>query len=137
MSRIILVSHNQLALGMKAAVEMIAGPRANLEAHGLMPGELPDAIITKLRQTITADQDVVILADIVGGSMCNAAMALLDLPNVRLVGGMNLALVLQLVLASPTDPVPLSKAIKNAKKDVREVVLELNADDDFFKPMAP
>lgn len=132
MTRIILVSHNQLAPGMKAAVEMIAGPQTNLEAHGLMPGEQPDAIIRAVRATITPDQDVLVLADIVGGSMCNAAMTLLDLPNVRLVGGMNLALALQVVLTPPADDAALAHAIAQAKDNLRPIVLEKAKDEEFF-----
>ena len=132
MTRIILVSHNQLAPGMKKAVEMIAGPQANLEAYGLMPGNQPDAIIAGIRKTITADQEVLILADIVGGSMCNAAMTLLDLPNVRLVSGMNLALVLQVVLTPPHDQAALNKAIASAKDNLRQIVLEKAQDEEFF-----
>ena len=130
MTRIILVSHNQLAPGMKAAVEMIAGPQANLEAYGLMPGDQP--IIHAIKATITADQDVLVLADIVGGSMCNAAMKLLNLPNVRLVGGMNLALVLQIVLAPPTDAAALAHVIDQAQASLHPVIIQQTSDDDFF-----
>ncbi|MCI1894363.1 MAG: PTS mannose transporter subunit IIA [Lactobacillus sp.] len=132
MTRIILVSHNQLAPGMKAAVEMIAGPQANLEAYGLMPGDQPETIIHAIKTTITADQDVLVLADIVGGSMCNAAMKLLNLPNVRLVGGMNLALVLQIVLAPPTDAAALAHVIDQAQASLHPVIIQQTSDDDFF-----
>lgn len=134
MTRIIFLSHNQLAAGMKAAVEMIAGPQTNLEAHGLMPGHKPDEIINALRKTITPDQNVIILADLVGGSMCNAAMALLNLPNVTLIGGMNLAMALQTVLTPPKNDEDIATMVAQAQANVQHVVLKkvVNNDGEAF-----
>ncbi|MCH4169920.1 MAG: PTS mannose transporter subunit IIA [Lactobacillus sp.] len=130
MTRIIFISHNQLAVGLKAAVEMIAGPQKQLEAHGLMPGEKPDDIIQQIRQTIQPEQQVLILADLVGGSMCNAAMALLDLPNVTLLGGMNLALALQVVLTPPQSDKEIEHVLDQAKTNLQHVVLKKVANND-------
>lgn len=134
MNRIILISHNRLAEGMKRAVEMIAGPQANLECLGLMPGEQPDALIDIFKQTIQPEQNIIILADIVGGSMCNAAMALLPLPNVRIIGGMNLALVLEVVLATPQTEAEIQHVIESASQNMHEVQLVANQEqeEDFF-----
>ncbi|GEK05615.1 PTS sugar transporter subunit IIA [Schleiferilactobacillus harbinensis] len=134
MTRIIFISHNKLAAGMKAAVEMIAGQQDNLEAYGLMPGQNPDEIISHLRTTITPDEHVLILADLVGGSMCNAAMALLNLPNVKLLGGMNLALALQVVLTPPKTDDEIDHMLDQAKTNLEHVVLKkvTNNDGDAF-----
>ncbi|KRL11383.1 PTS sugar transporter subunit IIA [Schleiferilactobacillus perolens] len=132
MTRIIFISHNKLAEGMQKAVEMIAGPQPHVESYGLMPGQRPDDIVAHIRQSIKADEQVLILADLVGGSMCNAAMTLLDLPNVQLIGGMNLALALQVVLTPPASADEINHVIKQAQTNVQHVILKKVKDDSFF-----
>ena len=47
------------------------------------------------------DSRILILADLLGGSVSNAVTRLALLPNVRLVNGMNLATVIGLYFATP------------------------------------
>lgn len=130
MTKILLISHNSLAKGLAKAVEMIAGPQENLAAYALMPGENPDDIVAGFAKDLPSDEPVLILADLVGGSMCNAAMALLKRPNVRLIGGMNMALVLQLVLNPDAN---LDHVIQSARDSLQEVRLTpVHAENDFF-----
>ncbi|WP_125580299.1 PTS sugar transporter subunit IIA [Lacticaseibacillus suibinensis] len=130
--KIILVSHNQLAAGMKHAVEMIAGTQPQLSAYGLMPGQKPDDVVAQIAKTLPAEEPVLILADLVGGSMCNACMALLVHANVQLIGGMNLALVLQLVLAQQFDQDSLQHIMQQAQQGIQEVKLQKVTEDDPF-----
>lgn len=130
MTKIILISHNKLAQGMRQAVEMIAGPQKNLTAYGLMVGQRPDDVIASFADQLPRDEQVLILADFVGGSMCNAAMALLQRPNVRLIGGMNMGLVLQLVLEPTAD---IDHVISSAREGLKEVKLaKVESDGNFF-----
>ena len=132
MVKIILVSHNQLATGMKHAVEMIAGAQPQLTAYGLMPGQKPDDIVAEIAMTLPEKEPVLILADLIGGSMCNACMSLLTRDNVRLIGGMNLALILQVVLATDFNDASLAHMIVNAQAGIKPVSLKKVADDDAF-----
>ncbi|GAF38728.1 PTS system, IIA component [Agrilactobacillus composti DSM 18527 = JCM 14202] len=129
MTRIIFISHNQLAAGLKAAVEMIAGPQKQLEAMASCPGKNQMTLFNRFAKR-SSEQQVLILADLVGGSMCNAAMALLDLPNVTLLGGMNLALALQVVLTPPQSDKEIEHVLDQAKTNLQHVILKKVANND-------
>lgn len=81
------------------------------------------------------DSHTLILADLFGGSMANAAVRLAAKPNVRLITGLNLALALQAVLEKPWTDDEINKLIGRARENVREVTIEPvtgNAEEDFF-----
>ncbi|GAF38698.1 PTS system, galactosamine-specific IIA component [Agrilactobacillus composti DSM 18527 = JCM 14202] len=111
--KIYFISHNNFAQGLKQAVEMIAGKQDNVTAFGLMPGGDPNAIIKTIEADITDADEVLILGDLEGGSVCNAAMRLTIKDNVTLVTGSNLTLALQVVLDS--DPTHLDHQIEQAR----------------------
>ena len=69
-----------------------------VKGYGVQEGENPDLLIQKIRQEIAPSEQVIILADIFGGSMCNSALRLLDMENVTLVAGMNLPLAMEIIL---------------------------------------
>lgn len=101
--RVVLVSHDGLAEGMLGAVHMICGEVEGLSALGLEP----DGSVAELSQKVraiaqeNADQQVIIIADLMGGSPCNnCVISLADLPclpNVRILAGMSLPLVLSVI----------------------------------------
>ena len=101
--RIFLVSHGKLAEGMANALGMLVGNVEDVSAMGLMPGESPADIAAAIEKTARENPEdrVLILADLLGGSVSNAVTRLALLPNVRLVNGMNLATVIGLYFAAP------------------------------------
>jgi mannose/fructose-specific phosphotransferase system component IIA len=125
-----LISHNEYASGIKKAVEMIAGPQENLKALCLMPGNHPDTVIETIERELTPNDEVVIMGDIAGGSMCNAAMRLSMLPNVVLVAGTNLPLALEVILAGATDQSTIQMIVENAKAGIKILTLDQDVSDD-------
>ena len=101
--RIFLVSHGKLAEGMANALGMLVGNVEDVSAMGLMPGESPADIAAAIEKTARENPEdrILILADLLGGSVSNAVTRLALLPNVRLVNGMNLAAVIGLYFAAP------------------------------------
>ncbi|MFC2674859.1 MAG: PTS sugar transporter subunit IIA [Lacticaseibacillus rhamnosus] len=133
--QIFFISHNKLAEGVLAAVQMIAGEQANVAAYGLMPGQNPEDKVDEIKARLDEDSHTLILADLFGGSMANAAVRLAAKPNVRLITGLNLALALQAVLEKPWTDDEINKLIGRARENVREVTIEPvtgNAEEDFF-----
>ncbi|MDD7280439.1 PTS sugar transporter subunit IIA [Floccifex sp.] len=100
MAKIIFASHGDLAKGMKNSVSMIAGSLADdVETYCLYPGENPTDYYQELRERVQECQDqVIILADIKGGSVHTALMPLTVFENVVLISGMNMAMALDVVL---------------------------------------
>ena len=92
--RIFLISHGRLAEGMANALGMLVGDIGELQTFGLMPGEAPETIASAIEQ-----DRVFVVADLLCGSVSNAATRLVQYPNVRMFNGMNLAFVTSLSFA--------------------------------------
>jgi len=77
MKYLILVSHGGLAEGLKTSLAMFAGDKMNqVIAVGLKEGKSIDDFAVEFRESIselTADDSVLVLADIVGGSPLTTA----------------------------------------------------------------
>lgn len=101
MRKIILISHGKLSEGMAYSAQMVAGKKDNLFYYGLMPGELVEDMMAKVRCQVEADPDnqYLIVSDVFGGSVCNGSVGLQDIPNIKLATGMNLLLVVQLLFS--------------------------------------
>ena len=106
MKYLILVSHGGLAEGLKTSLAMFAGDKMNqVIAVGLKEGKSVDDFAVDFRESIselTADDSVLVLADIVGGSPLTTAATVLEeakkLDGALILGGMNLTMALTAVV---------------------------------------
>lgn len=130
--RLILISHGDFAHGMKHALQMIIGEQEFIESHGLQEGGNPNLIMGELAQTISENETVIFLSDIIGGSMHNAAVPLVNNENVFLVGGSNLAVAIQIALMKPATAEDLDLQINESKAAFERIVIEPIEEDDFF-----
>ena len=140
MRHVILVSHGNLARGMADTISMIVGEVTNLSTFVLERDDM-DPISYQVRRELDgfdASDEVIICTDMVGSSVNNDMVGLLgDYPNVTLVSGMNLPLVITLVLdEGPATEDELddivaqaSEGIKNCSKVLR--VQEEDEEDDL------
>lgn len=102
MKYLLLVSHGGFAEGLKASLAMFAGDKMDqVIAVGLKDGKTVDDFAKDFRQAIsglTAEDSVVVLADIVGGSPLTTACSVLDevgkLDDAIVLGGMNLPMAI-------------------------------------------
>ncbi|MFW2490167.1 PTS fructose transporter subunit IIA [Clostridium chromiireducens] len=100
MVQIILVSHGNLAKGMKDTLDMIIGDVSMVEAFSSYRDE-----DVNTRESIEAiikenydKKDIYILTDILGGSVNTEIMSLINnYPKIHVLTGMNLPLVISLV----------------------------------------
>jgi mannose/fructose-specific phosphotransferase system component IIA len=132
--QVILISHNKLAEGILSAAKMIAGNEIEAKAFGLMPGENPQDKVNVIEKSINNDSKTLILADLFGGSMANAAIPLSVKDNVRLITGLNLALALQVILEHPWTDDEITKTINRAKENIQEVKVDIDdkSEESFF-----
>lgn len=100
MSKIVLASHGELALGMLNSVSMIVGDLANdIKAYSLYPGESPNDMFCKIeKEVISCDEQFFILCDIKGGSVHTTLSKLIVYPNVSVISGLNMNMVLDIML---------------------------------------
>ena len=102
MIHLTLASHGNLSKGMLESVAMIAGQEAvaNIATYCLQPGENPNDYVALIKSDIASSNDTyVFICDIKGGSVYNAVVSICDLPNVVILSGMNMNMVLAFVLA--------------------------------------
>ncbi len=101
MSELILISHGQLSVQLKATAEMIMGPQPNVSAVCLMPNEGPEDFRKKLETTLAGRKDVTVFADLLGGTPANIASRLLleGKADYALYAGMNLPMVISFINA--------------------------------------
>ena len=134
--KIILVSHGKLAKGRKDTVEMIAGQQENLEAYEAYEnGTSDDSFINDLKNSLASSKndDVIVVTDVLGGSVNNEATQLLkDHPNLTILTGMNLPLIITLVTTvnSGISDEKVSEAIDEGKKGVLSVNKLMTEEDD-------
>ena len=101
MRHVILASHGNLARGMADTIGMIVGEVTNLTTYVLERDDM-DPISNQVRRELDrydASDEVFICTDMVGSSVNNDMVGLLgSYPNVTLISGMNLPLVITLVM---------------------------------------
>ena len=97
---IVIASHGELAPGIKQAGSMVFGDQPDVGACSLMPSMGPDDIRAKIEETIASfeSQDqVLILADLWGGTPFNQSSAVLDGHEDQwaIVTGLNLPMLIE------------------------------------------
>lgn len=127
MVSVLLVGHGSLAQGMLDAASLILGPQQGVEAFGLGPGEDPAAFADVVRHVAgrSTSGGVLVLADMLGGSPANAMAAVLgDCPKARLVTGLNLPMLLEVLLSRASCSVDelVEVALRAGREGVQDVL---------------
>lgn len=138
-TKIILISHGDLSKAMAKSAQMITGERENLFYYGLYPGEHPSEMVNRIKNEAKNNKEdkFIVIADICGGSVCNAAMELVELRNVKLLSGMNLSLIIDLLLENDLSDKVLNEKINNAKEGIKlfsspEYIKQFQDKNEFF-----
>ena len=123
MRRIILASHGSLAEGMHSAAKMILGDHHCIHAYGLDRYETSQALLEAVQREVTdaADDEILILCDIKGGSVHREMLQLLNVKeDIRIITGMNLGLLLELCVSSldTNDPNSIARILEAGKNDI-------------------
>ena len=137
--RIIIASHGEYAKGLKNSIELIVGNLAdNIETFCLYPSESPMDFKDKIEAEIKKETNTefVFLCDLKGGSVHTACTQLCGYKNVKVFGGTNMNLLLDLLLSCPEAIGDLEEAtlLDNARKGITLMTrknLVSGKDDDF------
>ena len=141
MRYLILVSHGTFAPGLHNALGMMAGSdREDIRSTSLLDGMDVDtfrANFTELVGDITAEDEIILTADIIGGSPLTTALDVLTekglLGKTLAIGGMNLPLVLTAAFADADTPLEeLEQELTGEAKDqIKRFNLGGDEDDDI------
>lgn len=144
MRYVIFVSHGTFAPGLYNALGMIAGTgRDDLLCTSLLDGmdvATYGKNLTELIAPITAEDEVILMGDLAGGSPLTKAAEMLAqkgvLKNTAVIGGMNLSMALTAALADEDDALEdvVAEVMETGKEQVKRVVFQTEddtADDDI------
>ena len=136
MAKIILASHGKLSKGMLDSVKMIIGSLADgVETYSLFPGESANDYANELKERMLQDEeDYLLICDVQGGSVFNSLVQLVTNERVKVVAGMNLSLVLELIVANQGGSINLDTILEASKEGILykcKYNLVLTEDSDF------
>ena len=141
MRYLILVSHGTFAPGLHNTLGMMAGSdREDIRSTSLLDGMDVDtfrANFAELVGDITAEDEIILTADIIGGSPLTTALDVLTekglLGKTLAIGGMNLPLVLTAAFADADTPLEeLEQELTGEAKDqIKRFDLGGDEDDDI------
>lgn len=136
MKGIVLASHGEFAKGLADSAAFFMGDDiGQLEYCCLRQDSSLEEFTARLEAAmarVDSGDGVVVLADLLGGSPCNQAIAQLR-EHVELVAGMNFPVLLELLSARMGGEVDLESLIVRGRTglcDVREILAAQGADED-------
>lgn len=135
MRKIVLASHGRLAEGMLDSLGMIAGRQEGVSALCAYTDDAPDftVALSGLVEGLGEGDELVIVTDVLGGSVNNEASQFRDVPGVYVVTGMNLGLVLSLALGdAPTTAQLIEECLVTAKSQLMRIAPSEDEEDDDF-----
>lgn len=134
MRYLLFVSHGTLASGMTQALGMLVGEREDIRQVAFQDGMALPAFkeeVEKVLAPMTAEDEIIVLADLVSGSPLTTTMAAisekLGLANVRAIGGMNLPMA---VTAVEEEDSPLDDTVSAMMTCAAEQVKQFSTDAD-------
>lgn len=139
MRYLLLVAHGEFAPGLHSALNMLEGERDDVFDIPFHDGMTQDDFKAQIQQVIapiTSGDEVLVLADLMGGSPLTGLMEALDahcgLANVRAVGGMNLPMAIS---ACEAEDMSLDEAAASIRSEAAEQIRPFAAasaeDDDI------
>lgn len=137
LSKLILASHGEMSKGLLNSITMIVGDELtkDIKTYCLYPGESPNDIYLEIEEKIkNEDEQFIILCDVKGGSVHTTLSKLIVYPNVIVISGMNMNMVLDLVLSyKQLTPDTMEAFIESAKSGITILsnVLAETEDEDF------
>ncbi|MBD0413728.1 PTS sugar transporter subunit IIA [Oryzicola mucosus] len=120
---LVLVTHGQLAVEFRNAVEHVVGPQDNFETVAIGPdddmAQRRSDIIDAVARADTG-KGVVILTDMFGGTPSNLAISVMEAGRTEVIAGMNLPMLIKLSSVRKTDN--MAQALEEAQNAGRKYI---------------
>ena len=120
---IIIVTHGNLALELKSAMEHILGIQKNIEIISIKPDddlEIKKSALEESIKKVDEENGVIILTDMFGGTPSNLAISLLKIGEVEIISGVNLPMLIKLV--GLRDSNDLQKVATESKESAQKYI---------------
>lgn len=131
MRKIVIATHSRMAAGLQETLTFIAGSQENvttLTAYLTADYTIQSEIATLFNQLQDTDE-LIVVVDLLGGSVANAFSSEMTRDNFYLISGVNLPLLLTLCLSTEKNTAKLvESAIESGKNGIQYVNQLLAAD---------
>ena len=120
---LVLVTHGRLAAEFMAAMEHVVGPQAQCQASCIEANDDMEerrADIAKAAAEVDKGDGVILLTDMFGGTPSNLAISLLGRPNLEVIAGVNLPMLIK--LASVRKAKTVGEAVDLAQEAGRKYI---------------
>jgi PTS system mannose-specific IIA component len=120
---LVLVTHGRLAAEFRAALEHVVGPQSQIESVMIGPEDDVDQRRKDIIESVKRVDDgngVVILTDMFGGTPSNLAISVMSRPNVEVLAGINLPMLVK--LAKVRAECSLPEAVAAAQESGRKYI---------------
>lgn len=118
----IVASHGKLASGVQNTVEMLTQYKELYAICAYCEEEFPENLYSLVEKF--PDEEIIIFADVFGGSVCQAALELSQQnKRVHVVAGINLPLILEAVMGNATEK-DLDTLVEKAKEQIVHVKVD-------------
>jgi len=120
--KFLVATHGTFAAGIKSSLDIIIGAMDNvflIQAY-VDDNKSIEAEINEVMAQVADNDELVVFADILGGSVTNMLLQHTLRPNVHIVSGFNLPLVIEILMADADDQIEevIASAIDNAKEQM-------------------
>lgn len=99
MKKVLLITHGHMASGMKSSIAILLGKADHLDVIDAYVDEQNiSEQVENYFQTLTDGDQLIACCDLMGGSTFQQLFARYQRPNMHLIAGVNLAILLELLL---------------------------------------
>lgn len=137
--KIFFASHGKMASGILSSIEILFGNTSDkLFVYDAYIDETSIYdVLDNYFESIEKNETVVLLSDLLGGSVNQAMIKYLERSNTYLIAGVNLTLVLELMATQEVDHLSLLELVNQSREMLMLVELEkmdltIEEDEDFF-----
>lgn len=125
MRQFLIATHGNFAQGIMDSVTLISGGHDNVKCYCAYANgqEDLDANIRSLLESYDKDDEIIVVTDILGGSVCCAFLRQTTRPNLHVLAGLSLPLLLELFTGEER---PLEEMLETAMQYARESVCYCN-----------
>ncbi|MBU3956010.1 PTS sugar transporter subunit IIA, partial [bacterium] len=122
MVRIIIAAHGDMASHLLNCAENLLGPTEGVSALNFMQHQSTGEIQAELKKRLESygDDNVFILTDFLGGSPCNCACRFMDNDKVRIISGVNLPMLIEIMIKK--EKLPPEKLCADVIKAARDSI---------------
>lgn len=120
---LVLVTHGRLAAEFVSAMEHVVGPQEAVKAICIGPEDDMEARrqdIAAAVEAVDSGSGVILLTDMFGGTPSNLAISLMGTPNVEVIAGVNLPMLIKLATVRRTCGV--TEAVEAAQEAGRKYI---------------